>query len=186
MFDQNLPWCNLKPFPLVFSLSPGRRGRPAPHHNLLSAAVESSKVSPSPDWTIPVPSAASHKKWAPDPSQLHCPSLNTLQGLSVFLVVRAQNWTQYSRCNLTSAEYRGMITSLLLLAAKFLIQGRMSLIFLATCALCWPMVWHGGPVGGRRTGNTTAISNSPVRRNAVPELDQNDSSTSLQQHPLQP
>ena len=83
-------------------------------------------------------------------------------------------------------EYRGTITSLLLLAAKFLIQGRMSLIFLATCALCWPMVWHGGPVGGRRTGNTTAISNSPVRRNAVPELDQNDSSTSLQQHPLQP
>ena len=35
------------------------------------------------------------------------------------------NWTQYSRCVLTSAEYRGTITSLLLLATLFLIQARM-------------------------------------------------------------
>jgi len=34
-------------------------------------------------------------------------------------------------CGLTSVEYRGMITSLLLLAILFLIQARMLLTFLA-------------------------------------------------------
>ena len=53
-----------------------------------------------------------------------------------FLLRGAQNWTQYSRCSLTSAEYWGTITSLLLLAALFLIQARMSLAFLSTCAHC--------------------------------------------------
>jgi len=42
----------------------------------------------SPDWTIPVPSASPHQTCAPDPSQLRCPSLDTFQGLNVFLVVR--------------------------------------------------------------------------------------------------
>ena len=47
------------------------------------AAVESHKVSPEPPpvWTIPPPSATPHKICAPDPSQLCCPSLNTLQEL---------------------------------------------------------------------------------------------------------
>ncbi|CAM9638949.1 unnamed protein product, partial [Bubo scandiacus] len=44
-----------------------------------------------------------------------------------------------SRCGLTSAEYRGKITSLSLLATLFLIQARMSLAFLATWAHCWLM-----------------------------------------------
>ena len=43
------------------------------------------------------------------------------------------------RCGLTSAEYRGIITSLFLLATLFLIQARMPLAFLATWAHCWLM-----------------------------------------------
>ena len=38
--------------------------------------------------THPIPSAAPHKSCAPDPLQLHCPSLDTLQALKVCLVVR--------------------------------------------------------------------------------------------------
>ncbi|KAK4828387.1 hypothetical protein QYF61_026125 [Mycteria americana] len=68
--------------------------------------------------------------------QLCCPSLDTLQPLNVSLV-GAQNRTQYSRCGLTSAEYKGTITSLVLLATLFLIQARMPLAFLATWAHCW-------------------------------------------------
>ena len=56
-----------------------------------------------------------------------------------FLYWGTQNWTQHSWCSLTSAEYRGMITSLLLLATPFLIQARMLLAFLATWAHCWLM-----------------------------------------------
>ena len=47
--------------------------------------------------------------------------------------------THYSRCGLTRAEYRGRITSLLLLTALFLLQARMPLAFLATLAHCWLM-----------------------------------------------
>ena len=42
-------------------------------------------------------------------------------------------------CSLTSAEYRGMITFLLMLATLFLIQARMPLAFLSTWARCWLM-----------------------------------------------
>ena len=61
------------------------------------AVAESSKISLErpPDWIIPLSSGTSLKTCALDPSQLCCPSLNTLQGLNVFLVVRAQNWMQY-------------------------------------------------------------------------------------------
>jgi len=38
-----------------------------------------------------------------------------------FLQWGAHNWTQYLRCRLTSAEHRGTITSLLLLAILFLL-----------------------------------------------------------------
>ena len=41
------------------------------------------------------------------------------------------------RWGLTSAEYRGRITSLVLLNAAFLIQARMPLAFLVTWAHCW-------------------------------------------------
>ena len=43
---------------------------------------------------------------------------------------------QYSRCSLTSVEYREMITSLVLLATLILIQTKMPLAFLATGAHC--------------------------------------------------
>jgi len=51
-------------------------------------AVESDKVSPEPppDWTMPAPSATPRKTCAPEPSQLHSSSPDTLQGLNVFLV----------------------------------------------------------------------------------------------------
>ena len=57
----------------------------------------------------------------------------------VQIIAWAQNWTQHSRCGLTSVQYRGMIPSLLLLATPFLIQARMPLAFLATWAHCWLM-----------------------------------------------
>ena len=51
-------------------------------------AIENNKVSsePPPDQTIPVPSAAPHQTCASDPSQICCPSLDTLWGLDVFVV----------------------------------------------------------------------------------------------------
>jgi len=45
-------------------------------------------VFSSPDWIFPVPSASPHKICAPGPSQLCWPSLDTLQCLNVFLVVK--------------------------------------------------------------------------------------------------
>jgi len=44
-----------------------------------------------------------------------------LQGLSFFPVVGAPKLNTALECSLTRAEYKGMITSLLLLAALFLI-----------------------------------------------------------------
>ena len=90
----------------------------------LQVVIQSNEVTPEP------PSVQTGQSQFPQlllirlvlqiPHQLSCPSLDTCQGLDVFLAVRAQNWTQYSRCGLTSAEYRGTITSLLLLATLFL------------------------------------------------------------------
>lgn len=48
--------------------------------------------------------------------------------------LQPQNWTQDWRCGLTSAENRGTITALVLLAALLLILARMPLAFLATWA----------------------------------------------------
>jgi len=59
-----------------------------------------------------------------------------LQQLNVFLIVRGPKLNTVLT-GLTSAEYRGMITSLLLLDTLFLIQARMSVAFLATWAHCW-------------------------------------------------
>lgn len=70
--------------------------------------------------------------------------MDTLKGLNDFLVMRGPNWTQYSRSSLTRAEYSGMITSLALLSALFLIQAKIPLPFLALWAIpelyqlqCW-------------------------------------------------
>ena len=62
------------------------------------------------------------------PHQLCCSCLHTVQGLNV-LYWGARNWTHCSRCSLTRAEYKGMITSPVLLATVFLKQARISLAF---------------------------------------------------------
>jgi len=49
----------------------------------------------------------------------------------------AQNWMQYSRWGLTSAEWRGRRTSLTLLALLFLMHPRIPLALVATKAHCW-------------------------------------------------
>ena len=64
------------------------------NHHLTTASfqvdVECNKVSPEPT-LIPVPSDAPHNTCVQATHQLRCPSLNTLQGLKVFLVMGAQN-----------------------------------------------------------------------------------------------
>jgi len=52
---------------------------PHPPFTWLWRAVSSPRASPSPDWTIPVPSAILHRSCTPDPSQCHCPSPDMLQ-----------------------------------------------------------------------------------------------------------
>ena len=90
----NLSWCSLRPLSLILLLLPGRRDQSPPCYHPLSGHCrpESNKISsePPPDWTIPAPSAIPHTTCAPDPSLLCCPSLDTFQGLNVFLVVRGK------------------------------------------------------------------------------------------------
>ena len=74
---------------------------------------------------LPVKSVALH--WALSSSSLS------------FLNWGAENWTEYSGCGLTSAEQRGRIISLDLLAMLFLMHPRTLLAFLATRAHCWLM-----------------------------------------------
>ena len=50
--------------------------------------------------------------------------------------------TQCSRCGVSSAEYRGSITALVLLATLFLVPDRMILAFLAAPAHLWLMLNH--------------------------------------------
>jgi len=67
----NLPWHILKPFLLFLSLIIWEKRPtptlPQPSFRQLSRFVEVS-LEPPPHWTIPVPSATSHKMCAPDPS----------------------------------------------------------------------------------------------------------------------
>ena len=85
-------WCNLRPFPLILTVLPGRRGQPLPHYNLLSGGCREQQglpwASSSPDWTITVLSAAPHQTCAPDSSKLCCLFLDVFHSLSVFVVVR--------------------------------------------------------------------------------------------------
>lgn len=55
--------------------------------------------------------------------------------LKTFFEWVTQNWTQYSRCRLISAKYRGRILALLLLATLLVVQVRMQLAFLTTWTL---------------------------------------------------
>ena len=64
----------------------------------------------------------------------------TLSSTSMSSLCRgAQNWTQYSRGGLTSAEWRGRLTSLDLLATLLLMQPRQLLAAFAARAHCWLM-----------------------------------------------
>jgi len=51
----------------------------------------------------------------------------------------AQNWSHYSRCGLTRAEFMGRITTLYFLAMLFLMHLRIQLAFLAIRAHFWLM-----------------------------------------------
>ena len=61
-----------------------------------------------------------------------------LYGISLsFLYWGGQKYPQHSRCGLTSAEQRGRITSLDLMATLPLMQPRIPLAFLVARAHCW-------------------------------------------------
>ncbi|KAK4824318.1 LOW QUALITY PROTEIN: hypothetical protein QYF61_013593 [Mycteria americana] len=86
----SLPWCNLRPFPLILSLVTWERDRPPPLYNLLSV-VESNKVSPQPPFLqakqSQLPQLLLIRLLLQTLHQLRCPSLDMLQHLNVSLVV---------------------------------------------------------------------------------------------------
>jgi len=64
--------------------------------------------------------------------------LDPLFSMSMSLLYwRAHNWTQHSRCCLTSAEQRARITSIDRLAVLVLLQPRIRFTYFATRAHCW-------------------------------------------------
>ena len=77
----NLPWLNMRPsaFTPVTVIQEKRPTPTSPQiaFRQLRGWWGLPWASSSPDWTIPVPSVAPHKTCAPDPSHLHCPSLNS-------------------------------------------------------------------------------------------------------------
>ena len=90
----NLPWHNVRPSPLVLRLFPGSRGRPhltQPPFRSLQRARRSPLSLLFSRQNSPASLSRSPSHCAPEPSQLRCPSLDTLQALSVFLAVRAQH-----------------------------------------------------------------------------------------------
>ena len=113
------PLTQLEAIASILSLATWEKRPSPPHYTLLSGSC-TEKVPPQPSLL------QTEQPQLPQPllsrlvlQTLHkprCPSLDTLQPLHVLLGVRGPNWTQHSRCSLTSAEYRGTITSLLLLA----------------------------------------------------------------------
>ena len=87
---------------------------PCPHLSTTSfqEVVESNKVPPAPPLLLKrteeteqsqLPQPVFIRPVLQTPHQFCCPSLDTLQGLSVFLAVAGPK--QYSRCSLTSIEY---------------------------------------------------------------------------------
>ncbi|KAK4824615.1 LOW QUALITY PROTEIN: hypothetical protein QYF61_016921 [Mycteria americana] len=110
----SLPWHNLRTFPLVLWLDIWEK-RPTP-------------TSLQPPFRLN------------NASSLSCSSSDFCS--RPFTSFTALLWTRSSTsmsllCGLTSAKYRGTITSLVLLATLFFIQARMPLAFLATWAHCW-------------------------------------------------
>lgn len=105
------PRQGLRPFPLVPSLLPARRGRPDLTTTSPRALVGSGKNLISYRFNLPCSRAL------PAP----CPSLDTLQGLDVFLVVRGAELSTALRCGPTRAECRAAVGSALR-AALLLLQ----------------------------------------------------------------
>lgn len=94
---------------------------------------------PSPGWTRSGPSVPPHRANAPAPSSYLWPSVELAplyQCLSCIEEAKGQTWTQYSRYSVMSAELRGTVTSLALLAVPLFMQPRRLLPFLATRAHC--------------------------------------------------
>ena len=157
----------LPPFPYVLSLVIWEKTlTPISLQPPFQVVVETDKVSPQPPllqtkqpqfpqllliglvlWTL---------------HQLRCFSLDTLQHLSVVLVVRVPEGAQYLRYSLTSTEYR--ITSLVLLATLFLVQARMLLAFLVTWAHCWLMFSQ------LSTNTPRSFSAGQLSRNSSPSM----------------
>jgi len=62
IFNLKLPWPNLRPLPLVLSLAAWEKRPTPPHYKLPSGSCREQYMvppQPPPDWTTPVPSAAS-------------------------------------------------------------------------------------------------------------------------------
>ena len=91
IFKLSLLWCNLKPSSYVLSLLVGEEADPHLTKISFQEAVESLKVTPEPPLLQTEQSQFS--QFSPtglvlqNLYQLSCPSLCTLQGLSVFLVI---------------------------------------------------------------------------------------------------
>lgn len=132
--NPNLPWCNFRLVALVLLLVIWEKRLALDLATTsFQVVVESSKVFPElllQTEQSQLPQSLSIRLVLWNFHQLSYPSLEMLQDFNVFL----QNCspTQHSRYTLTRAQYRRMITSLVLLTILFLIQARMSLAFLAT------------------------------------------------------
>lgn len=112
--NQNLLFCNLKPFLLVLLLVAWDKrltlASLQPFLRLLYRVIRSSL-----SLLLTTPSVTPPKTCAPD-LRVFGPSLDMVQHLKVFLVRRGSNWTLHLRYGLTSAEYSRMIPALALLA----------------------------------------------------------------------
>jgi len=102
----NLPRCNLRPFPLVLSLVTWEK-RPTPV-SLQPRLLQTKQLQFSQPILSRLVLQLHH--------QPHCSSLDRLQQLNVLLVAMGPKLNTVFECGLTSAEYRGTIISLLLLA----------------------------------------------------------------------
>ena len=91
-------------------------------------------------------------------------SLDTLQQLHVFLVVRGPKMNTVLQVWSHQCKYRGTITSLLWLATLFLIEARMLSAFLATCAHCWLMFSQ------LSTNNPRSFSTRQVSSHSSPSM----------------
>lgn len=65
------------------------------------------------------------------------PSFSSLRYLCVSPVLGAHNWTQHSRCSISSAEQKAGISTLSLLVTLHLARSRMAVTSVVARARCW-------------------------------------------------